>query len=211
MPFEVPALSFEYDAIEPLAAEGSLREHHLEIHGAHVHRINELAERAGLDSRSLEAVLADIRSATEDIRQQVRNHGGGHLNHSLFWETLSPGGGGEPVGRLRDAVEYGFGSVGDFREAFTREALGRFASGWAWLAMDHNGAMNVLSTPNEDSPLMYGYRPLLALDLWEHAYLRKHGHRRDAYVEAWWKLVNWTRVAELHAANLEIISRPGQR
>jgi len=156
---------------------------------------------------TLENILLDIRVVPEGIRQDIRCFAGGHLNHSLFWQIMAPGAGGDPAGELGQAIAEGFGDADRFRRQFTSRALGRLGSGWAWLGLNHYQKLEIVTTPNEDSPIMLGIRPILGLDLWEHAYFAKHHFRRAEYVRGWWNVVNWPKVAELYTLNLELLGR----
>ncbi len=201
MAFELPALPYGYDALEPYIDTCTMLIHHTKHHAGYVNKLNAaLAKHPEWEGRSLEELLGNLDALPEDIRTAVRNNGGGHFNHSLFWTVMSPQGGGEPEGELRQAIDAAFGSFAAFREAFTKAALGRFGSGWAWLVVLDDGSLAVTSTPNQDNPLMKGYvdvtgTPILGLDVWEHAYYLRYQNRRAAYVEAWWNVVNWAEVA----------------
>ncbi len=201
MAFELPALPYGYDALEPYIDTCTMLIHHTKHHAGYVNKLNAaLAKHPEWEGRSLEDLLGNLDAVPEDIRTAVRNNGGGHFNHSLFWTVMSPQGGGEPEGELRQAIDAAFGSFAAFREAFTKAALGRFGSGWAWLVVLDDGSLAVTSTPNQDNPLMKGYvdvtgTPILGLDVWEHAYYLRYQNRRAAYVEAWWNVVNWAEVA----------------
>jgi Fe-Mn family superoxide dismutase len=144
--------------------------------------------------------LKDLNSIPEDIRTAVRNNGGGHANHSMFWPIMSPDGGGEPEGKLADAINSSFGSFSDFKDQFSKAAAGRFGSGWAWLCVDRGGKLTIISTPNQDNPVSDGLRPVLGLDVWEHAYYLKYQNRRPEYISAWWSVVNWKQVAKNYSA-----------
>jgi len=174
--------------------------HHTKHHGAYVNNLNAALEKhPELQGHSLESLLRNINSVPEDIRIAVRNHGGGHINHSLFWTIMSANGGGEPTGKLADAIKEKFGSFEAFREEFTKAAMGRFGSGWAWLVLTDASDLKVYSTANQDSPYMEGYTPILGLDVWEHAYYLKYQNRRNEYVQNWWNIINWSAVAENYA------------
>ena len=191
----LPSLPYEYAALEPHIDRQTMEIHHTKHHQAYVNALNAaLDKHAQLYERSLEALLGGIGDVPEDIRTAVRNHGGGHHNHSLFWTIMTPKGGGEPGGALADAIKQTFGDVAKLREQLSSAALTRFGSGWAWLAVA-NGKLEVFSTANQDSPLMDGKVPILGLDVWEHAYYLKYQNRRADYVAAWWNLVNWSEVA----------------
>jgi Fe-Mn family superoxide dismutase len=190
MPFEVPPLPYDYGALEPHIDEQTMRVHHDKHHQAYVDNANAALEGAPLADRPVEHVLTNLEVLPEDKQTVVRNNAGGHANHSLFWEVMSPDGGGEPSGALAEAI----GDFAAFKEAFTGAAIKRFGSGWAWLVHDGTGVA-ILSTPNQDSPLMESKVPLLGLDVWEHAYYLKYQNRRPEYVAAWWNVVNWDTVA----------------
>jgi len=201
MAFTLPELPYGYDALEPYIDTCTMLIHHTKHHAGYVNKLNAaLAKHPEWEGKSLEDLLGNLDALPDDIRTAVRNNGGGHFNHSLFWTVMSPNGGGEPQGALRQAIEAAFGSFAAFREAFTKAALGRFGSGWAWLVVLPDGKLAVTSTPNQDNPLMKGYvdvvgTPILGLDVWEHAYYLRYQNRRAAYVEAWWNVVNWEEVA----------------
>lgn len=199
MKYELPELSYAYDALEPVIDARTMEIHHTKHHAGYTNNLNAALEKhTKLESVSLEKMLKDLDSVPEDIRRSVRNNGGGYLNHKLFWEVMAPGGSKEPSGDLLAMINNSFGSYKEMRELFTQEALGRFGSGWAWLAADANRDLEVFSTPNQDSPLTVGLTPILGLDVWEHAYYLNYQNRRADYVKAWWDLVNWTVVADLY-------------
>lgn len=173
--------------------------HHGKHHNTYVTNLNKALEgHPELQNKSVEELIADLDSVPESIRTAVRNNGGGHANHSLFWQLMSPNGGGEPKGAVADAINSTFGSFEKFKEEFTAAALGRFGSGWAWLVVDKSGNLKVTSTPNQDSPLMEGETPILGLDVWEHAYYLKYQNRRPDYVAAFWNVVDWDKVNSLY-------------
>ncbi len=204
MPFELPALPYATDALEPHIDAKTMEIHHTKHHQTYVTKLNEaLAAHAGLQSKSLEELLTGIASAPEAARTAIRNHGGGHHNHSLFWKTLKKGGGGEPTGVLADALKSTFGTFAAFKDKFTAAAGGHFGSGWAWLSVEKDGKLTVHSLPNQDSPLMEGRTPILGLDVWEHAYYLKYQNRRPEYVTAFWNIINWEQVA----ANLAAVGK----
>ncbi len=197
MAFEVPALPYAFDALEPHIDARTMEIHHDKHHAGYVSNLNKALEgHPDLQSKSVEDLLADIDSVPEKIRTAVRNNGGGHANHSLFWPSMSPDGGGEPSGELGDAIDDAFGGFGDFKEKFSGAATGRFGSGWAWLAKGPTGDLEIYSTANQDSPYMEGKTPLLGLDVWEHAYYLKYQNKRGDYVGAWWNVVDWDAVAK---------------
>ena len=195
MAYEVPALPYDYNALEPHIDEATMRVHHDKHHQAYVDKVNAALEGTELADRPIEDVLTSLDSLPEDKRTPVRNNGGGHYNHSLFWEWMSPDGGGQPDGNLGSAIESAFGSFDAFKEAFKNAGVNQFGSGWAWLVED-GGSLAVTSTPNQDNPISQGKRPLLGVDVWEHAYYLKYQNRRPDYIDAWWNVVNWAKVAE---------------
>jgi superoxide dismutase, Fe-Mn family len=195
MPYEVPPLPYDYNALEPHIDEQTMRVHHDKHHQAYVDKVNAALEGTELAGSPVEEVLKSLDAVPEDKRTAVRNNGGGHYNHSLFWEWLSPGGGGEPGGALGDAIASAFGSFDDFKSKFKDAGVNQFGSGWAWLVQDGSG-LAVVSTPNQDNPVSQGKTPLLGVDVWEHAYYLKYQNRRPDYIDAWWNVVNWAKVAE---------------
>ena len=199
MPYELPPLPYEYDALEPSIDEQTMRIHHDKHHGTYVTNLNAALEGTEWDGRPLEQVLDNLDQLPEDKRTAVRNNGGGHANHTLFWEIMSPDGGGEPDGALAQAIAETFDSVDELKRQLNDAGVKRFGSGWAWLIHDGTG-LAVKSTPNQDTPLMDGDTPLLGIDVWEHAYYLKYQNRRPDYLEAWWNVVDWPAVAERYAA-----------
>ncbi|MCR2820402.1 superoxide dismutase SodA [Lederbergia panacisoli] len=200
MAFELPQLPYGYDALEPHIDKETMNIHHTKHHNTYVTNLNNALEgNADLASKSVEDLIADLDSVPEAIRTAVRNNGGGHANHSLFWKLLSPNGGGEPTGSVGEAINSKFGSFDKFKEQFQAAGAGRFGSGWAWLVVN-NGELEITSTPNQDSPLMEGKTPLLGLDVWEHAYYLKYQNRRPEYMSAFWNVVNWDEVQKLYDA-----------
>jgi Fe-Mn family superoxide dismutase len=196
MPFELPKLPYEYTALEPHIDARTMEIHYTKHHQGYVNKLNAAIEQhSELGDKSVEELLKDLSSVPEDIRTAVRNNGGGHANHSLFWPVMSPNGGGEPSGELADAINSVFGGFDSFKEQFSAAAAGRFGSGWAWLSVDGGGKLAVTSTPNQDSPLSEGLTPILGLDVWEHAYYLNYQNRRPDYIAAWWNVVNWEQVA----------------
>jgi Fe-Mn family superoxide dismutase len=203
MTFQLPDLPYAYDALEPHIDARTMEIHHTKHHAGYVSKLNAALEGyPDLQSKSIEELLADLNAVPEAIRTAVRNSGGGHANHSLFWAIMSPSGGGEPNGSLASALGRSFGEFGAFRDAFSQAALSVFGSGWAWLVVD-NGGLRVVTTPNQDTPLSQGATPIMGLDVWEHAYYLKYQNRRADYVKAWWNVVNWSAVSRnLEAAGL---------
>jgi superoxide dismutase, Fe-Mn family len=195
MAFELPQLPYAYDALEPHIDKETMNIHHSKHHNAYVTNLNNaLAGNEELLSKSVEEVIANLDAVPEAARMAVRNNGGGHANHTLFWQILSPNGGGAPTGELADAINNKFGSLESFKEEFAKAATTRFGSGWAWLAVN-NGELEVTSTPNQDSPVMEGKTPILGLDVWEHAYYLKFQNRRPDYITTFWNVVNWEEVS----------------
>jgi Fe-Mn family superoxide dismutase len=195
MAYEVPDLPYDYNALEPHIDEETMHLHHDKHHQAYVTQVNNALEGTEHADKPIEEVLKDLQSIPEDKRGVVRNNGGGHYNHSLFWEWMSPDGGGEPEGDLASAIESAFGSFDEFKAKFKDAGVKRFGSGWAWLVHDGSG-LAVVSSPNQDNPVSDGQTPLLGVDVWEHAYYLKYNNRRPDYIDAWWNVVNWSKVAE---------------
>jgi Fe-Mn family superoxide dismutase len=194
MAHQVPPLPYDYNALEPHIDEQTMRIHHDKHHGAYVTNLNAALEKhPELQNKSVEDLLRGINSVPEAIRTAVRNNGGGHANHTMFWEIMGPGKGGQPTGRVGDAIKSSFGDVDTFKKQFADAAAKRFGSGWAWL-LDVGGKLVVESTANQDSPLMEGKKILMGIDVWEHAYYLKYQNRRPDYVSAWWNVVNWDAV-----------------
>jgi superoxide dismutase, Fe-Mn family len=195
MAFTVPDLPYEFDALEPHIDEATMRVHHDKHHQAYVDKANAALEGTEWADREVEDVLRNLSSLPADKQGPVRNNGGGHFNHSLFWEMLSPDGGGAPSGELASAIDETFGSLDSFKQEFKAAGVGRFGSGWAWLVKDSSG-LAVVSTPNQDSPVLDGSVPLLGCDVWEHAYYLKYQNKRPDYIDAFWNVVNWDYVGE---------------
>ncbi|QKG85315.1 superoxide dismutase [Kroppenstedtia pulmonis] len=194
--FELPQLPYSTDALEPHIDAKTMEIHHGRHHKTYVDKLNGALEGKGaeLQSKSIEDLMANLDQVPEDIRTAVRNNGGGHMNHTLFWQIMSPNGGGEPTGELAKAIDDTFGSFDKFKEEFANAAVGRFGSGWAWLVVDKNGKLTVMNTLNQDNPVMEGYTPVLGIDVWEHAYYLKYQNKRPDYINAWWNVVNWDEV-----------------
>ncbi len=208
---ELPSLPYEFNALEPYVDARTVEIHYTKHHAGYIAKLNKLLEgHEHLAAMDLEFILADINIVPEEIRPGVRDNGGGHLNHSLFWQIMGPSKGGEPTGQFREEFVSAFGSFLNFREEFTKAALKRFGSGWAWLILNPSSRLEVLSTPNQDSPILLGSKPILGIDLWEHAYYLKYQNRRAEYIEAWWNVVNWEKVAEFYARALETVSKAGR-
>jgi superoxide dismutase, Fe-Mn family len=198
MAFEVPPLPYDYNALEPHIDEETMHLHHDKHHQAYVTNANNALEGTEWADKPVEEVLQNLSSIPDAKRSAVRNNAGGHYNHSLFWEWMGPNGGGEPDGALRDGLDAAFGSFEDFKARMKAAGVGQFGSGWAWLVHDGSG-LAVVSTPNQDSPISSGQTPLLGVDVWEHSYYLKYQNRRPDYIDAWWNVVNWPKVAELFA------------
>ena len=199
MAFEVPALPYAYDALEPHIDVATMQIHHDKHHQAYVDKLNAAVEGTDAADSSIEELISGLSSLPAEIQGPVRNNGGGHLNHSLFWESMSPDGGGAPDGDLGAAIDEAFGSFEAFQEAFEAAGVGQFGSGWSWLVLD-GGKLAVVSTANQDSPLTDGKTPMLGNDVWEHAYYLNYQNRRPDYLKAWWNTVDWTVVANRFAA-----------
>ena len=201
MGFTLPQLPYAFDALEPHIDAKTMEIHHGKHHAGYVAKLGDAVKGTELESKSVEEIVADLSKVPEKIRTAVRNNGGGHANHSLFWTLMKKGGGGEPGGKLADAIKSAFGDFNSFKDKFSTAAAGRFGSGWAWLIVS-GGKLVVTSTPNQDNPLMKGVAdvtgtPILGLDVWEHAYYLKYQNRRPDYVSAWWNVIDWEKVASL--------------
>jgi superoxide dismutase, Fe-Mn family len=199
MAYEVPALPYPYDALEPHIDAQTMTIHHDKHHQAYVDKVNAALEGTEWADKPIEEVIANLDAIPEDKRTAVRNNGGGHCNHSLFWESMSPDGGGAPDGDLAAAIDAAFGSFDDFKEKFEAAGVGQFGSGWAWLILDGD-TLAITSTPNQDNPISDGKAPLLGNDVWEHAYYLTYKNARPAYLKAWWNTVNWATVAERYSS-----------
>src|ERR671914_2489164 len=199
MAFEVPPLPYAYDALEPHIDEATMRVHHDKHHQAYVDKANAALEGTEFADKSAEEVLKNLDALPADKQKAVRNNGGGHYNHSLFWEWMSPDGGGEPSGALADAINSAFGSFSDFKAKLKETGVNQFGSGWAWLVWNGN-SLAVVGTPNQDTPLANAETPLLGVDVWEHAYYLKYQNKRPDYIDAWWNVVDWGKVAERYNA-----------
>jgi Fe-Mn family superoxide dismutase len=198
MAFELPALAYPYDALEPHLDARTMEIHHGKHHATYVTNLNNaVAGHPDLQEKTIESIIADLNQVPESIRATVRNHGGGHLNHSMYWQMMGPGKGGAPSGALARAIDKAFGSFDAFKDGFSKAAVGRFGSGWGWLVKDTSGGLQILATANQDSPLSDGLKPLLTVDVWEHAYYLKYQNRRADFVAAWWNVVNWDYVEKL--------------
>jgi len=194
MAHSLPALPYAFDALEPHIDARTMEIHHGKHHAAYVNNLNTALEKhPALQAKSVEELLRDINAVPEDIRTAVRNNGGGHVNHTMFWQIMGPKGGGAPTGAIAGAIDRSFGSFDAFKEQFAKAGVGRFGSGWAWL-IDAGGKLVVESTANQDSPLMDGKKVVFGLDVWEHAYYLKYQNRRPDYITAWWNVVNWAEI-----------------
>ncbi len=202
MPHQLPNLPYDFDALEPHIDSKTMEIHHGKHHKAYVDKLNAALEQAGpsFQDMPIEKLLHDLNKIPENVRMAVRNNGGGHANHTLFWQTMGPNCGGEPSGKLADAIKATFSNFEAFKKQFGDAGVNRFGSGWSWLAVGAGNKLEIFSTPNQDSPLMDGKKPLLGLDVWEHAYYLKYQNRRPDYIAAWWNAVNWKKVGELFAA-----------
>ncbi len=205
MPYELPKLPYDYDALEPTIDEQTMHLHHEKHHATYVSNLNAALQGSEWDGRPLEQVLANLDLIPEEKRAAVRNNGGGHANHSLFWEIMSPEGGGAPTGDLAQAIDDTFDGLDQLKAQLIDAGVKRFGSGWAWLIHDGTG-LAVVSTPNQDSPLMTTDTPLLGIDVWEHAYYLRYQNRRPEYLEAWWNVVHWPAVAERYQAAVAGVS-----
>lgn len=200
-PFQLPDLDYAHDALEPHIDARTMEIHHGKHHAAYTANLNAaLAAHPILHGKSANELVADLSAIPEGIRAAVRNNGGGYVNHAMFWKLMTPGGAGAPTGALASAIDAAFGSLEEFKGRFAAAAVGRFGSGWAWLAADGSGSLEVVSTPNQDTPVMAGKTPILGVDVWEHAYYLNYQNRRPDYVAAFWNVVNWTVVGENYAA-----------
>jgi superoxide dismutase, Fe-Mn family len=200
MAYEVPALPYDYAALEPHIDEQTMRIHHDKHHAAYVTNLNNaLANSPDLAKLPVEQLIQQLDKVPESARTAVRNNGGGHANHSFFWQIMGPNAGGAPTGELAEAINSTFGSFDQFKQQFAAAGASRFGSGWAWLSVEPGGKLRIESTPNQDSPLMEGRTPILGVDVWEHAYYLKYQNRRPDYMAAWWNTVNWPAVAQKYA------------
>lgn len=200
MAFELAPLPYDYNALEPHIDEETMRLHHGKHHAAYTSNLNAAIQATEWEGKSIEEILRDLNSLPADIRTKVRNNGGGYANHNLFWQIMSPTGGGEPTGKLGEAINALFGNFESFKQQFQDKATGQFGSGWAWLCVAPGGGLHLTSTPNQDTPVMEGHTPILGLDVWEHAYYKKYGPARADYAKNWWNVVNWEEVARRYEA-----------
>jgi len=199
MPYEVPPLPYPYEALEPHIDAKTMTIHHDKHHQAYVDKVNAALDGTDFADKPIEEVISNLDALPEDKRTPVRNQGGGHLNHNMFWESMSPDGGGDPDGELGAAIETAFGGFSQFKDSFQQAGIAQFGSGWVWLVVD-GGELAVTSTANQDNPISSGATPLLGNDVWEHAYYLGYQNRRPDYLEAWWNTVNWAKVAERYSA-----------
>jgi superoxide dismutase, Fe-Mn family len=195
MAHELPPLSFDYAALEPIIDQQTMKLHHDMHHGAYVKNLNAALEKhPKLQSRNAEELLRDLNAIPEDIRTAVRNNGGGHVNHTMFWRIMKPKGGGDPVGQIADVIKKTFGNFKDFQAKFNDAGAKQFGSGWVWLVGKSHGEVQILTTPNQDNPISQGLFPIMGNDVWEHAYYLKYNNRRPEYLAAWWNVVNWEEI-----------------
>jgi superoxide dismutase, Fe-Mn family len=199
--YTLPDLPYDYSALEPHIDARTMEIHHTKHHQTYITNLNNALEKAPeLQNKNLDELLRDLNAVPESIRTTVRNNGGGHWNHSMFWVIMAPGAGGEPTGAIADAIKNSFGDFAKMKEQFNAAAMGRFGSGWAWLTADRSGKLAIESTPNQDTPIMDGRSPVMGVDVWEHAYYLKYQNRRADYVAAWWNVVNWPEVTKRYQA-----------
>lgn len=195
MAYELPPLPYGYEALEPFIDVETMQIHHDKHHAAYAEKLNKALEKyPDLQAKPVEELLKDLNAIPEEVRPAVRNAGGGHFNHSLFWPMMKKGGGEEPAGILAEEIGKKFGNFAAFKEQFSTAAAGIFGSGWVWLVVDKSGGLAITTTPNQDSPVSVGQKPLLTLDVWEHAYYLKYQNRRPEYIKAWWNVINWEQI-----------------
>jgi superoxide dismutase, Fe-Mn family len=196
-PYSLPTLNYSYDALEPYIDKMTMEIHHTKHHQAYINNLNSALEKySEFHNLELEEILKKLNQLPEEIKTAVRNNGGGHYNHSLFWEIMKPNGGGEPKGKLKEEIEKNFGSFEEFKKLFLETAIKHFGSGWGWLVLSSDRKLKVYSLLNQDTPLMNGDIPIMGIDVWEHAYYLKYQNRRAEYIEAWWNVVNWDKIEE---------------
>jgi superoxide dismutase, Fe-Mn family len=195
MAFEVPPLPYDYNALEPYIDTQTMQLHHDKHHAAYVNNLNNAVTNTDFASKNVDDILRNINDVPQTVRAAVQNNAGGHSNHSMFWSIMKPNGGGEPTGALASAIQQTFSSFDQFKAAFNDAGVKRFGSGWTWLVLDQSGKLSVISTANQDSPLMNGQYPVMGNDVWEHAYYLKYQNRRPDYLAAWWNVVNWDEIA----------------
>ncbi|NLX61899.1 MAG: superoxide dismutase [Tissierellia bacterium] len=197
MAYKLPELDYPYDALEPHIDKMTMEIHHTKHHQTYVDNLNKAIEGyKEYENMDIKDLIANLNSLPEEIKTAVRNNGGGHLNHSIFWKIMSPNGGGQPVGEVAKKMDEDLGGFDKFKEEFKKAALGRFGSGWAWLVVNKDGKFEIVSTPNQDNPVSEGKEPLLGIDVWEHAYYLKYQNRRADYIDAWFNVVDWNKVEE---------------
>jgi Fe-Mn family superoxide dismutase len=196
-PYSLPTLNYSYDALEPYIDKMTMEIHHTKHHQAYINNLNSALEKySEFHDLELEEILKKLNQLPEEIKTAVRNNGGGHYNHSLFWEIMKPNGGGEPKGKLKEEIEKNFGSFEEFKKLFSETAIKHFGSGWGWLVLSSDRKLKVYSLLNQDTPLMNGDIPIMGIDVWEHAYYLKYQNRRAEYIEAWWNVINWDKIEE---------------
>ncbi len=204
-PYSLPQLPYSYDALEPYIDQMTMEIHHTKHHQGYINNLNSALEKyPEFHNLELEVILKNLHQLPEEIRTAVRNNGGGHYNHSLFWEIMKPNG-GEPKGRLAETLQNTFDSFENFKNLFSEVALKHFGSGWAWLVLDSEKKLKIYSLPNQDNPLMNGDLPIMGLDIWEHAYYLKYQNRRNEYIQAWWNVVNWEKIEEIYLEAMELL------
>jgi Fe-Mn family superoxide dismutase len=197
MPFEVPALTYDYEALEPYIDSETMHLHHDKHHQAYVNNLNAAIEKhPELEGKTAKDLIRDLNAIPEDVRMAVRNNGGGHVNHKIFWTSMGPNCGGEPTGAIGEAITSIFGGFEEFKNQFNAAGVGRFGSGWVWLVRESSGGLKIMSTANQDNPMSDGHHPILGNDVWEHAYYLKYQNRRPDYLAAWWNVVNWEAIAK---------------
>jgi len=198
MSYKLPELNYSYDALEPFIDARTMEIHYTKHHQTYIDNLNKALEgRDEFKDMPIEDLIASLNTLPEEIKTPVRNNGGGHLNHTMFWQMMAPNAGGEPKGELAEKINETFGGFDKFKEEFKKAALGRFGSGWAWLVVD-NGKLKIVSTPNQDNPITDGLKPILGIDVWEHAYYLKYQNRRADYIDAWFNVINWDKVFEFY-------------
>lgn len=196
MAHQLPELPYGYDALEPYIDARTMEIHHTKHHNTYVQKLNAAVQGTEYENMDIEDILKGLSKLPDNIRTAVQNNGGGHYNHSIFWTIMGPNAGGEPTGELADAISGTFGSFAKFKEEFSNAAATHFGSGWAWLVLDNSGKLSIMSTPNQDNPISQGLKPVMGIDVWEHAYYLKYQNKRPEYIENWWKVVDWNAVAE---------------
>jgi Fe-Mn family superoxide dismutase len=199
MSFKLPELDYAYDALEPFIDKETMIIHHTKHHQAYIDNLNKALEgKDKYESMSIKELISSLNELPEEIKTAVRNNGGGHFNHKLFWKIMSPNGGGKPIGELAKKIDEDLDGFEKFKDDFKKAALGRFGSGWAWLVLNKEGKLQIVSTPNQDNPLSEGLIPLLGIDVWEHAYYLKYQNKRADYIDSWWNIIDWNKVEEIY-------------